>query len=33
VTTKLRDDKYDVSQEITLPLKPNQVVKRCRRIE
>ena len=29
----IRDDKYDVSQERTLPFKPNQVDKRCRRME
>jgi len=33
VTMNLRDDKYDVSQEITLPLKPNQVDERCRIVE
>jgi len=32
VTMNLRDDKYDMNQEITLLLKPNQVNKRCRRM-
>jgi len=30
VTMNLRDDKYDVSQEITLTLKPNKVNMQCR---